>query len=159
MKISDSAKLIISIVICQAAGLIGSLAGQDAIPVWYANLEKSSLTPPNFVFPMVWITLYFLMAIALHLVWKKGADKKGVKLALTLFGIQLALNTLWTVFFFGLRDPFLALADIIVLALLILWTTILFYRHNKNAAYLMLPYLAWVSFATYLNYAFIVLNY
>ncbi len=151
-------KLITAVAICQIAGLIGSLFTTPAIAGWYAVLEKPGFTPPNWVFSPVWIGLYVLMAVAAFLVWDKGFSSKGVKTALAFFGVQLLLNTLWSILFFGCRSPFLAFVEIIALWLAIAVTGVTFYRVFKPAAFLLVPYLLWVSFAAALNFAILRLN-
>lgn len=146
------------IVACQLAGIIGSLFTYEAIPTWYATLNRPGIAPPNYVFAPVWTTLYTLMGIAAYLVWKKGWKKKEVKTALYTFGAQLALNTVWSIIFFGWKDLLLALAEILVLWAAIFVTIQQFWKLDKRAAYMMMPYLLWVSFATILNYSFWVLN-
>ena len=150
--------LLLAIIICQAAGLISSLFTAPAIPGWYANLQKPSFSPPNWLFAPVWITLYILMGIAAWLVWRKGWKKKGVKQALTIFGLQLVANSLWSIVFFGLQSPFWALMGIIILWSLILMTILKFKLLSKTASLLLVPYLLWVSFATLLNFAIFRLN-
>jgi tryptophan-rich sensory protein len=133
------------------AGLVGSLFTFNAIPTWYATLERTVLTPPNWVFGPVWTILYILMAVAAFLVWREGAKKEKVKEALQLFGLQLALNALWSILFFGAHLILSAYVEILFLLTSIILTTIWFYRVNKTAAYLMIPYIIWVSFASILN--------
>ncbi len=157
MKI-DFAKLAASIVICQLAGALGAVFTVQSIPTWYAQLNKPAFSPPNWVFAPAWTTLYFLMGIALYLVWSKGVETKGAKLALGVFGVQLALNAAWSIIFFGLRSPSLAFLEIIALWASILATTILFYKISKPAGLLLAPYLAWVAFAAALNYYVAILN-
>lgn len=149
-------KLIISIVICQAAGIIGSFFTSASIPTWYATLQKPWFTPPNWLFGPVWITLYTLIGISLYLVWQKGINKN--KKAVALFGSQLILNSIWSILFFGLRNPFIALIEIIILWFLILGTIILFYKIDKRASYLLIPYIIWGTLATFLNYYILILN-
>ncbi|MBP9762576.1 tryptophan-rich sensory protein [Patescibacteria group bacterium] len=155
---SNLGKLILCIFLCELSGIVGSLFTTKAIPTWYAGLIKPALNPPSWVFGPVWTVLYAMMGVAAFLVWKQGWQRKEVKIALGVFGLQLVINALWSLLFFGLHNPLLALIDILLLWLLILVTMIVFYRISKPAAYLLLPYLCWVSFATYLNYAIYVLN-
>jgi len=159
MKFSDSTKLFISIILCEGIGALSSLAAQSSIPIWYAQLQKSPFTPPNFVFPMVWITLYLMMAIAAFFVWRKGLATKGVNLALAFFLVQLIFNALWMPLFFGLQQPFYALIDAVFMAITVAVTTVLFYRQHRGAAALMLPYFLWVCFAAYLNFEVLRLNF
>lgn len=159
MKLNNPLKLIISIVVCELAGVIGSFFTVSAIPNWYAGLVKSPLTPPGWIFAPVWTTLYAMMGIALFFVWKQHSHilenvrmLRAWKRGVILFFIQLVLNMLWSIIFFGLQNPGLALADIIILWILILATMIVFCKISKSAAWLLVPYFLWVSFATYLNY-------
>ena len=148
---------VVSIVIAQGAGVIGSVFMASSVRTWFETLVKPSLNPPSWVFGPVWITLYTLMGIAAYLVWQqKGAS--GAKVALWVYGVHLVFNALWSILFFGLKNPGLAFAEIIVLFVLILVTTVFFWRINPWAGALMIPYVAWVSFATYLNYAIWTLN-
>ena len=146
--------LVLCIALCLFAGFIGSLFSPGE---WYQSLEKSSLTPPNIVFPIVWNILFILMGIAVWRVWERRSQ--GANYALLLFIIQLGLNMLWSYLFFGLQRPELALIEIIILWAAILATTIAFFKIEKIAGILLLPYLGWVSFAIYLNYSIYHLNY
>ncbi len=148
-------RLTLSIVICLAAGAIGSFFTTPAINSWYVFLIKPSFSPPNWLFAPVWTTLYILMGIALFLVWQKAKENKK---AIIFFSAQLILNSLWSILFFGLKSPGLALGEIVVLWLLILLTILQFKKISKSAAWLLLPYLLWVSFATFLNLAIFRLN-
>lgn len=123
---------------------------------WYHHAPKSSLTPPNWVFAPVWLSLYALMAIAAWLVWRR--DPQRVSGPLILYFAQLVPNAMWTGFFFGWHQPGWALIDIGVLWLLVVALLVLFYRVSRAAAGLLIPYLAWVSFAAYLNFVFWQLN-
>ena len=158
MNIKDLYKLFASVIICQGAGIIGSLFTAGSVSTWYVTLSKPALNPPSWVFGPVWGTLYLLMGISLFLVWKNGFKKKHERTARNVFIIQLVLNSLWSISFFGLENPGLALVNIIVLWIAILAIIIYFYRISKPAALLLIPYLLWVSFATYLNYSIWVLN-
>jgi len=158
MKLNNFLKLVIAIVVSQLAGVIGSVFTISSIPTWYTTLQKPSFSPPNWIFGPAWTTLYFLMGVAAFLVWRHGFEKKEVRRALTIFGGQLVLNALWSIIFFGLHNPFWAFIEIIVLWLAILWTIFAFYKISRPAAYLLLPYILWVSFAAYLNYSIWILN-
>lgn len=157
-------RLILAISLCEGAGLLGSIFTFSTIPTWYANLNKSPISPPNWLFGPVWALLYALMGISLFLVWSsliKAADVKVIKqhkIALLIFALQLILNTLWSVIFFGLKNPLLALAEIVLLWPFILLTIILFHKRSRKAALLLIPYLLWVSFASYLNFSIWLLN-
>lgn len=144
--------------VCLLAGAVGSLFTTPAIPTWYATLVKPALNPPSWVFGPVWTVLYILMGIALYLVWIKGWERKDVKVAMAIFGVQLILNVLWSYLFFGLQSPFLALIEIVLLWIAILMTILAFYRVSVPAAVLLVPYILWVTFASYLNYGIYVLN-
>ncbi len=141
------------IALCELAGIIGSVFTVSAIPTWYAALAKPVLRPPNWLFGPIWTTLYALIGVAAYLVWNKRHGQ-----ALRIFGVQLVLNATWSIVFFGLQSPGWALLNIIALWLAIVWTIKVFYRISKPAAYLLVPYLLWVSFGSYLNYAIWVLN-
>ena len=158
MAVRDIVKLIVSIVACQGAGVIGSLATSPNIPTWYAALEKPAFTPPSWLFAPAWITLYLLMAIAAFLIWRKGLVEEGVKSALVIFLVQLVLNALWSVVFFGLHSPLYGMVVILVLWIAILLTIIRFFRLSTAAGVLLLPYILWVSFASILNISIWVLN-
>ena len=150
-------KLIISIVICQLAGAIGSLS-MSSITTWYAYLRKPAFNPPGWVFGPVWFGLYTLMGISAYLIWRKGLADGKVRQALMIFLVQLALNALWSPVFFGLRSPLAGLVVIIALWIGILMTTIRFFNISKPAALLFVPYILWVSFAAVLNAAIYLLN-
>jgi len=136
---------------------IGGWTTAEAIPQWYANLTRPSWTPPNWVFGPVWTVLYILMAIAAWLVWRRRRGV-GVGAAMGAWWAQLALNLLWTLLFFGLRQPLWALIEIILLWLAILLTIGLFSRIRSLASALLLPYLLWVSYAASLNVGIVALN-
>lgn len=155
---SNTFKLIISIVISELAGIIGSVFTAPSIAGWYGELVKPAINPPSWVFGPVWTTLFTLMGIAAFLIWKKGLERRDVKIALGIFIGQLMLNTLWSIVFFGLQNPGGALIEIVFLWSAILATIIAFARISKPAAWLLLPYILWVSFAMYLNYALWTLN-
>lgn len=150
--------LILFVLVSEFAGIIGSLFTFSSIPTWYASLVKPAFSPPNYIFGPVWTILYFLMGIAAYLVWQKQTKNKKVKYALKLFFIQLALNALWSIIFFGLKNPSLAFAEIFVLWYLILQTTKAFYKISPLAGKLFIPYLAWVTFAAILNLSIATLN-
>jgi tryptophan-rich sensory protein len=146
-----------SLAICLAAGGVGSFATSAKIPTWYATLAKPALNPPNWIFAPVWTTLYILMAVAAWMVWTRR-QQAGTRAALALFAVQLLLNTLWSFLFFGAENPGLAMVEIIVLWLAISATIRTFREISPTAAWLLAPYLAWVSFASYLNFAIWRLN-
>lgn len=142
----------------EAIGNIGSLATFSQITTWYAALAKPAFNPPSWVFGPVWTILFAMMGVALYLVWRSGTKKAGVKTALSVFGLQLALNVLWSFVFFGSHQPYWAFIEIILLWLAILATIKLFYPISRLAAWLLVPYLVWVTFASFLNYAIWQLN-
>ena len=158
MKTKNISKLIIAIIICQSAGIIGSLFTTPSISTWYDTIQKPTFTPPNWVFGPVWITLFTLMGISLYLVWEKGLRNKNVKSSLFVFFIQLALNSLWSILFFGLQSPFYAFVEIIILWAAIAVTIIKFYKISRKAGLILVPYIIWVSVALMLNYYVWVLN-
>jgi translocator protein len=151
-------KLVAAIAICQSAGLIGSAFTASSVSTWYAALQKPAFNPPSWLFAPVWITLYTLMGISAYLIWQKGLKKRKVKMALVLFGAQLLLNALWTIIFFGLKNPLLAFIEIIILLAAVAVTTIKFYPMSRTAAYLLIPYLLWTAFAAALNFAIVMVN-
>ena len=151
-------KLIISIVICQLAGVIGSIFTRPAICTSYATLRKPSFTPPDWVFAPVWILLYSLLGIAAYLVWRKGLGEKQIRRAMILFGGQLILNALWSWVFFGLRSPLAGFVEISILSVVIIFTIQSFFKVSKTAGALLIPYFLWVAFASGLNLSIWVLN-
>jgi translocator protein len=150
-------KLIISIVVSFAAGALGSIATIPNIPTWYAALDKPWFSPPNWVFGPVWSLLYLMMGIALYLVWRTPS-KQSKRVAFVVFGAQLALNALWSLVFFGLHQPWAAAIIIVCLFVMIALTIREFLKFSKVAVWLLLPYIAWVSFAAALNVAIALLN-
>lgn len=146
-------KLAAAVLVSEGVGIIGSFFTAPAIPGWYQGLNKPEFAPPNWVFAPVWTALFLLMGIAAWLVWKKGFDRQDVKVALGVFLGQLVLNLLWSIIFFGSRNPGFAFAEIVLLWLTILLTVVSFWKISKLAAWLLLPYLLWVTFAAVLNFA------
>jgi len=161
-KLKQWGTLILFIAICQGAGAIGSLFTFASLSTWFVTLAQPSFAPPNWVFGPVWTILYTLMGIALYIVWQKRgispiraqARTRGVRL----FWIHLFFNALWSILFFGVQSPLYALIDIVVLWVLLVATTFYFFRVSTWAGVIMLPYLAWVSFASVLNAAIVFLN-
>lgn len=151
-------KLIICLVIPQLVGLIGSLFTITSVGSWYTTIIKPSFNPPNWIFGPVWTLLFILMGIGLYLIWSKGINVNGVKLAIIFFVIQLALNLIWSILFFGLHNPMLALIEIFVLWVSILLMIIFFWQISPIAAMIQIPYLLWVTFATILNFSIVLLN-
>jgi translocator protein len=149
--------LIVLIVICFAAAGIGGAVTTPKIGNSYSTLAKPSWNPPSWVFGPVWSALYFCMAIAAWLVWRQDGFA-AAKAPLMLFGIQLALNVLWSCLFFGLRSPGLAFLDVLLLWAAIAATMVMFWQRSMIAGILFVPYLAWVSFASVLNFTIWRLN-
>jgi tryptophan-rich sensory protein len=147
--------LVAWIVLCFAAAAIGSAFTTPSLEPWYRDLAKPPGNPPNWIFGPVWSALYLAMAIAAWRVWK---TRRLGEPALKVFGVQLALNTLWSVLFFYTHNPGAALVDIVLLWAGIATTLAMFWRIDRVAGALFVPYLAWVSFATYLNAAIWWLN-
>ena len=178
MRLHNVLKFVIAIVVSEAAGVIGAIFTTPAIQSgWYATLARPAFNPPAWVFGPVWTTLFALMGIAVFLVYIKDEKtvlsevegrrfKRNKKIALVLFGIQLVLNTLWSIIFFGstsltingLNNIGIAFIEIIFLWLAILATIIAFAKISKPAAWLLVPYIIWVSFAGYLNFMIWMLN-
>jgi translocator protein len=158
MKLAYWQKLIISILLSFLAGIIGSLFTIPSIDNWYTTLNKPDFFPPNWIFAPVWNFLYLLMGIALSLVWHQGWNNPKVKTAMYIFGAQLVLNTLWSIIFFALKNPGAALIEIALMWLAILLTIFYFSKVSRLAAGLLVPYILWVTFATYLNYSIWQLN-
>ena len=143
---------------CVVLGAAGGLITAPQIQTWYPTLEKPGFTPPNWVFGPVWTLLYALQGVAAWLIWRAGLDRRIVRLALGLFTTQFVLNIAWSPAFFGLESPILGLVVIVPLWFAIVATTTAFSRADRRAAALLVPYLAWVTFATALNYAIWNLN-
>jgi len=154
----DFTKLGISLGVCLGAGGIGSLFTKSSLSTWYPLLAKPGFTPPSWVFPIVWTSLYLMMGSSLYLVWKKTFIKPRLKRAFNIFGIQLVLNVAWSAAFFGFRSPLLGLYVIAALWAAILITIHRFYRNSHLAAKLLVPYFIWVTFAAVLNFFIWKLN-
>lgn len=138
------------IVCCELAGVVPSLLTAGDVATWYPTLVKPWFTPPSWVFGPVWTTLYFLMGVALYLVWRR-AESRARRTALVLFAVQLALNAAWTLVFFGAREILGGLAVILALLAVLVATVAAFARVDRRAAALLVPYALWVGFATLLN--------
>lgn len=152
-------RILIVVVTCLAVGYFSGMITREAITTWYPTLVKPSFNPPNWVFAPVWTLLYAMMGVAAGIIWNQmKTDRTIVKKALQFFAIQLALNAVWSYLFFGLKNPMLALLEIALLWLMIYETYLKFVKINKIAGYLLLPYLAWVSFASVLNASILWLN-
>ena len=152
-------RILLCVVICLAVGYLSSITTQSSIKTWYPTIEKPIFNPPNWVFAPVWTLLFVLMGIAAGRVWNQlETNKELVKKGLLFFAVQLALNALWSYLFFDLQNIFLALIEIILLWLVIFETYLIFKQIDKKASYLLLPYLAWVGFATILTASIFWLN-
>jgi benzodiazapine receptor len=148
----------ISVLVCLVIGFLSSIATQSSVNDWYVTLSKPSFTPPNYLFAPVWTALYIMMGIAAGLVWSKGYHHVWVKTALYHFVFQLLLNALWSIVFFGLKNPFGGMIVILALLTMIILTIKWFRVISKPAALLMVPYVLWVGFAAALNYKIWELN-
>ena len=144
-------ELTIFLLLVFLAGGLGSYFTAQSVSTWYQDIEKPGFTPPDWVFGPVWTTLFVLMAVAAWIVWRNRANSQ-VGWAMGFFAIQLALNTLWSFLFFGIRNPGYALFEIVILWGCILITVVLFWRNNRLSGLLLVPYLIWVSYAAVLNY-------
>jgi tryptophan-rich sensory protein len=151
-------KLIIAILIPLIIGAVSGFFTSEAVTGWYAAIQKPSFNPPNGIFAPVWTTLYIMMGIALYLVWKQERNTKIWRQALFLFGLQLFLNFCWSLIFFKLEQPGWALVEMLCLWISILLTIIWFSKLSKVSAWLLVPYICWVSFAALLNYEIWRLN-
>lgn len=154
----DVPRLALSILLCEAIGGIGSLFTISSISNWYATIIKPSFTPPNWLFGPIWITLFFLMGITFYLLWSRLREGIIVTVPLIAFGSQLVLNVLWTFLFFDLHLLFASLVEIVILWATIGVTIATSYRATKTGGLLLLPYIAWVTIASLLNYGVWVLN-
>ena len=150
--------ILVAVVIAERVGVSGAVATVEAVRDWYPTLEKPWFTPPNWLFGPAWTTLYAMMGVAAYLVWRHGWEQGAVKAALVAYGVQLALNALWSPVFFGLRAPGPGLVVIVALWIAIAVTIVWFGRVSTIAAWLMVPYLAWVTYATALNFEIWRLN-
>jgi len=181
MSLNNSIKLLVSIIICQLAGVIGAIFTTPEIDSWYAGINKPSFNPPNWIFGPVWTALFILMGVSLYLVWSKkwepknkiGPEKSKMLSSLSqkffsgewkriniilIFAVQLILNILWSLVFFGAHSIDKAFVVLMMLWFAILFTIVNFYRVSKAAAILLIPYILWVSFAGVLNFYLWILN-
>jgi len=150
--------LLFSIGVCFLAAAVGAAFTIGAIDTWYVTLNKPFFSPPNWVFGPVWTLLYLMMGISLYIFWDTKTNIKERRLGLSIFFVQLALNALWSILFFGLKSPIAAFVVIILLWLTICLTIKKFLKASKLAGWLLTPYFAWVSFATILNLSIVILN-
>lgn len=158
MKIKNLKLLVFSIGICELAGIIGSIFTFSSVKTWYLTLNKPSFNPPSSIFGPVWTILYLLMGVSLYLILLKLKKNKSVKYAVKTFFIHLVFNSLWSIVFFGFHNLSLSLVIIVILLGLIIYLIKLFEKIDKNASMLLLPYVAWVAFATVLNFTIWSLN-
>ena len=158
MEKNELFRLILSIIICQMAGVIGSIFTAGSVTSWYPTLVKPSFSPPGFYIGLIWIVLFTLMGISLFLIWRETPSNPAARIALYFFAVQLIVNVLWSVAFFGMRSPISGLVVIALLWVLILITIIKFWPINRTAALLLIPYIIWVSIAAYLNFSIWRLN-
>ena len=158
MKQGLAIKIIISLAVTFSAPVIASFVTAPGTSDWYANLNKPCFNPPGWVFGPVWTVLYVLMAVSAGLVWHKELAGSIVRMALALYLLQLVLNGLWMPLFFGAKMPLLAFIDIVLLWAAIILTILVFVKVSRYAGLLMLPYLAWTTFAAVLNFSLWYLN-
>ncbi len=149
--------IFLSVLIAESAGIIGSIFTASSVRTWYVDLIKPLWNPPSWIFGPVWTVLYALMGISAYIVWQERSTSH-VRTALFVYGVQLALNILWSAIFFGFKNPQIAFFEILVLLCFIIITTILFWRINVWAGVMLVPYILWVVFASYLNYTIWRLN-
>jgi len=149
-------KLIVSIIAVLAVGFLSSFFTSNSINSWYSTIEKPSFNPPNWIFGPVWTLLYIMIGVSLFIIWNSKAKDK--KLVYSIFAVQLGLNFLWSILFFGNQNILGAFIDIILLWIAIILNIFFAYKISKPAAYLLVPYLLWVSFASVLNFAILILN-
>lgn len=149
--------LIISILLAEGIGFLSGFLSMS-VSNTYENFNKPFFSPPGWVFPIVWTILFFIMAVAAYRIWMVGKSGINVKKALVLYGVQLFLNFFWSIVFFRFRLYAIAFLELLLLLVFILLTTFKFYRIDKTSSYLMIPYIAWVSFAGILNYTIWMLN-
>jgi tryptophan-rich sensory protein len=148
----------ISIILPLAIGFTSGLVTSENIPTWFASLKKPWFNPPNWIFAPVWTTLYILMGISSYIIFIKENSLSRFR-SLYAYLVQLVLNFFWSIIFFGMHRPDFSLIEIVVLWFSILITILNFGKLSKMAAWLMVPYITWVTFATILNFHFVILNY
>ena len=157
-RISPLWKIIISILICEATGILSGLLSQAGMNVWFDTLNKPTWNPPSYLFGPIWGLLYLLMGISWGIIWNSNAiDDKKINASIIFF-LQLFLNFCWSVLFFKFHSPALALIDILLMDLTIIITIVYFAPISRTAAWLLAPYLCWVAFASLLNYSILSLN-
>jgi len=157
MKKINVGRLVASITIPLVAGFLGSIFTTPAVKTWYLIINKPVWNPPSWLFGPVWTILFIMMGIALYLVWSSKMSNK-VRCALKIFAAQMVLNILWSAFFFGMGNFWLAFVEIVILWIAIALTIVKFAKVNKTASWLLVPYIMWVSFASFLNFTIASLN-
>ncbi len=158
MNVESWSKLLFSVIVCNVAGVIGSIFTTPNITTWYATLVKPAFVPPNWVFAPVWTTLFILMGVSFYFVWEKEKFSRECNRCLKVFSAQLLLNILWSALFFGAKNLAAAFVEIIILWIFIAYTIRLFWNVDRRSGYLLMPYIAWVSFAALLNLSLWLLN-
>jgi len=157
-SIREIPKLIVSILIVFVAGAVGTLYTLKEITTWYVYLAKPGWTPPNWAVGPIWSILYVFIGASLFLIWRKGLGRKDVQMAIVVFAVQLGINVLWSLVFFGSHSIFGGLIMVLILWVAILINIFVFYRISRPAGLLLIPYLIWVSIASYLQYNLFILN-
>jgi len=157
-SIREIPKWIVSIIIVYIAGAIGTLFTLKEITTWYVYLAKPGWAPPNWIVGPIWSTLYILIGTSLFLIWRKGLGRKDVQIAILIFAVQLTINVIWSLVFFGSHSIFGGLIMVIILWVAIIINMFVFYRISKPAGLLLIPYLVWVTIASYLQYNLFILN-
>jgi translocator protein len=157
-ELSSTWKFIIAVLICEAVGIVSGLLTQNDTITWFSTLTKPSWNPPAYLFAPVWTTLFLLMGISLGLIWTSDPPQPQKLRAELTFAVQLFLNFMWSILFFRCHAPAFAFTDILLMIVAILITISRFAKISKVAAWLLIPYLAWVCFATVLNYSIWMLN-
>lgn len=151
-------KLVTSLIIPLTIGFLGSISTQTSLQTWYIELNKPPLNPPNWIFAPVWTVIYLLIGVNLYLLWNKYSAQQISKKIFYLFLLQLLLNAIWSPAFFGLQCPLLALVIIALLLTTLIYLASQFKNSHSINFYLLVPYLLWVFFATYLNLGILILN-
>lgn len=158
-KLSTTWKFIIAILLCESVGIISGFLARANNNLWFDKLNKPSWNPPAFLFAPIWTTLYLLMGISLALIWQNKTPELEKRNTYLLFSAQLFLNFWWSILFFHFHSPALALVDIILMVITIIFTIFVFSNFSKTASWLLVPYIVWVSFATFLNFSIWNLNH
>lgn len=157
-KLSSTWKFIIAILLCESIGILGGFLASANNNDWFDTLNKPAWNPPGYLFGPVWTVLYLMMGIALGIIWTNKSTEQSKFNAYSLFAVQLFLNFWWSIFFFNFHSPTLALVDIVLMIITIILTIFSFSTFSKTASWLLVPYIAWVSFASILNFTIWNLN-